>query len=248
MSATLNQTTETSTAPVGLQSRLYYAKDIRADPALATSLWELVNNGYRNPKSYDPKAWDPLPIRFATIQELYEMLGDDGVFAAIHDGDKLIACASATPWHGDISWQSSMRRGKENDLVIKTPAYFDPNEKGWELKAVVVLEGYLKQGLATKCLTTLQNYLLEREMANGGDGDAKLRLWVHTVEFVNGPYWRRRGWKNIRVHRMPKTFWGCTTEFDLVVMAKDVDIPVQKKSEDVLHLKASDATVAVVEC
>lgn len=114
----------------------------------------------------------------------------------------LIACAAAIPWAG--GWH------KEGAST----------ERGWEIKTVCVLDDarYRHKGLAVRLLRGLEEYLLERE------GEGKVTLWILAAECINGEYWRRRGYGEVRRRREGSGVWGCRGEFDMVVFRREVEV------------------------
>lgn len=90
-------------------------------------------------------------------------------------------------------------------------------DAGWEIKAVTTKRGWYKMGLVGRCIGAMSEELLRQA---GG----KVKLWLHAVEEVNGEYWRRRGWKEVRRFTRPAGFWDSKKGFQLVVMVKEVSV------------------------
>lgn len=201
---------------LSLVPRLYHAEEIRPKSELTTTLTKFVNEGFKAANVYSADKWDLSGDRLENDNEIPEMLGTEGLFAAIYDGDVIVASAGAIPWICDLN------------------GFSEPGETGWEIKTVTVKVGYMKQGLAGKCIGILQDYLIEKEKgrrkSTGKKGLPKLKLWIQTAEFVNGEYWRRRGWKDARVYDKPKGFWGSKTGFRLLILVKEVDIDADDKA------------------
>lgn len=193
-----------------LVTQLYHAKDIGRGSELAAKLTKFVNDSYRGSNTYDPERWniDEEKPRFETDYEIHDTLGEHGLFAVAYDGDEPVASAGTAPWKGDFEGI-----GKE--------------EGGWEIKTVTVKVPYMKKGLATKCIKVLQDYLLENmgeEVHNKGVEERTLKFWLQTAECVNGEYWRRRGWRDIRAYQKPIGFWSSRTGFRLLVMVKELGL------------------------
>lgn len=80
---------------------------------------------------------------------------------------------------------------------------------------------YLRKGLAVKLLGFLDDYLVRQAKAGGEKG--KVTLWILAAECINGVYWRKRGYKEVRRRTEGKGVWGCRTEFDMVVFKREVE-------------------------
>ena len=132
---------------------------------------------------------------------------------------KVVACAAAVPWTG--GWK------KEGAGT----------EDGWEIKAIAVNgdSRYLRTGLAVQVMTSLERRLAETakkqlqiSLPNGTGSEksaeaACLTFWILAAECINGSYWRRRGYREVRRTTEGNGTWGCQTSFDLVVFRKDVE-------------------------
>ena len=190
-----------------LEDRIHHVKELLADPVLSATLTTFINVGFRDSKSYDPSRWDVTGDRFSESSEFHEMLGPSGVIAVVYAGSAPVACAGAVAWSGD---QAGFRR---------------PRETGWEIKAVTVKVGEAKKGLASRAVKVMQEYLVKREREKMGPGEmGKLSLWIQTAECVNGEYWRRRGFRDDRVHEKPVGYWASRTGFRMLVLVKEVDV------------------------
>jgi len=137
----------------------------------------------------------------------HDMLVEHAVVAVILDcvdGErKVVACAAAVPWRG--GWKREC----------------EGTETGWEIKAIAV-DGsptYLKKGLAVQVMSELERYLVEKTKK---EGEKELTLWILAAECINGAYWRKRGYREVRRSTEGDGTWGCKTSFDLVVFGKDV--------------------------
>lgn len=148
------------------------------------------------------------------------MIGDDRSVVAVlysssretkaeDDGGEgeIVACAAAVPWKG--GWH---REGSSA-------------EDGWEIKTVCVHEGYVGRGLASQLVQFLGDYLCThacvKEGDDGGKGKGKMTLWLLVADDLNGAYWRRRGWQEVRRRTEGKGVWGCKGEFDMVVLRRE---------------------------
>lgn len=125
---------------------------------------------------------------------------------------KVIACACAVPWKG--GWRKE-GAGKE---------------EGWEIKAVAVHEGerYLHRGLAVKCMKALEKDLVEKAKVQQW---TCVTLWLLVAECINGVYWRKRGYQEVRRSTEGDGTWGCKTSFEMVVYRKDVEFGAADKSQ-----------------
>lgn len=132
---------------------------------------------------------------------------------------KVVACAAAVPWKGGWAKEGA---GKE---------------EGWEIKAIAV-DGdakYLRKGLAVQVMTVLENYLIEKSKAQlkaslsqgstpaQSEQHGNLIFWILAAECINGAYWRKRGYREVRRTTEENGTWGCKTSFDMVVFRKDVE-------------------------
>jgi hypothetical protein len=207
----------TSTHPgvneAALTERLYHAKEIRANPTLAATLTAFVNKGFmaQTKIPHAVEIWADFSTgRFKSPNEINEMLGPDGLFAVIYDGEAPVAVAGGVPW----------KQGSQ-ELALE-------GETGYEIKTVTVDPTVVKKGLATRCMGVVIKKLIEIEekkrAENGTVGDGKLKLWIQSTEYVNGDYWRGRGYKDMRNYKMPAGFWSARIPFTMLVQAKEVDI------------------------
>ncbi|KAJ4300038.1 hypothetical protein N0V90_005287 [Kalmusia sp. IMI 367209] len=132
------------------------------------------------------------------------MLGEDGMIATVYaakssppekidQDEELVAAAGVSRWHGSFDGIGA------------------DSEEGWEIKAVTSKSGWGKMGLVGRCIDALTSSLiaLEKEkLEKDGEEEGKVNLWLHAVEEVNGAYWRRRGWKDVRYFDEPVGAWG----------------------------------------
>jgi hypothetical protein len=218
--------------------------DLRSDPGLTAQIIDLINDAFKRSQQPDPERWDFEVPRFSTLEAYYDMLVENTVIALVFDrsaqysnnsglpmddsqqsviegqsdtSGTVVACASAVPWRG--GWR---REGADK-------------EEGWEIKAVAV-SGDLKyshKGLAVQMMASLEGYLIKlsklppqvspsKELTHGKN----LTLWLLVAECINGVYWRKRGYSEIRRSREGLGTWGCKTSFDLVVYRRVVEVNV----------------------
>lgn len=166
------------------------------------------------------------------------MLGDETIVAVIFDQNvaakdsdpgnsrecdtitngKVVACAAAVPWKGGWAKEGA---GEED---------------GWEIKALAV-DGdaaYLRKGLAVQVMASLENHLIERTKLNvkanlpEGTTNGSVTLWILAAECINGAYWRKRGYCEVRRSTEGEGVWGCKTSFDIVVFRKDIIFDVSR--------------------
>lgn len=196
-----------------LTERLYHANEILADPILASTLTTFVNKGFmaQSEIPHAVKIWaDSSTGRFKSPNEINEMLGPNGIFAVIYDGETPVAVAGGVPWKQGLQ-----------ELALE-------RETGYEIKTVTVDPKVVKRGLATRCMEIVIKKLIEVEKKkrdeSGIFGDGKMKLWIQSTEYVNGDYWRGRGYKDVRNYEMPAGFWSARIPFTLLVQAREVDI------------------------
>jgi hypothetical protein len=218
------------------QPTLYIPSDLKANKTLSTSVTKLINNAFYRSKESDPVKWSNDTFRFPTEDALHVMLGDEGsVMAVIFDNSQkapvtngngngnesngdVVACAAAVPWKG--GW---MKEGANT-------------ESGWELKTVCV-DGdpkYHHRGLAVKVMRFLEEYLVantRRQLQRvGKEGKGTLTLWILAAECINGIYWRKKGYQEVRRKNEGMGVWSCMTSFEMVVLKKEVTFDVNSRS------------------
>ena len=192
---------------------LLYPSDLLSQPLLTTQITTLTNSAFARSKAHDTQKWSIRP-RFPSIEAYHDqMLVEGAVVAVILDrveGDgevqgKVVACAAAVPWKGGWMKECAGR------------------EEGWEIKALAVDGGaeYLKKGLAVQVMGALEEYLVKE--AKKREEKGVLSLWILAAECINGHYWRRRGYKEVRRSTEGDMTWGCQTVFDLVVFKREVE-------------------------
>jgi hypothetical protein len=232
------------TAPILLK-----LNDLLTNPKLTNQLAALGNQAFTRSKAVDPEKWLMPAIRFPKDDDFLKLVGEAGTVAVILDqsrvtGDDadlavevpisaadvkkgvLVACTTAVPWEGGHGMEKAEA------------------ETGWEMRAVCVDgdERYLKRGLAIRLITALEDDLIAKERARlqqvwsetmgeqCGDapvnGKGLLSLWIIAAECLNGAYWRRRGYKEVRRGTYTDV-WSCRTSFEMVVLKRDVEFTLR---------------------
>jgi hypothetical protein len=234
------------TTPLLSVPTLFFPAELKSNTRLTTQIVELTNDAFARSKAPDPAKWSTRP-RFEQLQQYHDMLVDKCVVAVIFDKTadhklshevekepfanekesearsrgRVVACAAAVPWTGGWAKEGA------------------GTEDGWEIKAISVNGSpqYLRRGLAIQVMDALEKFLIkntkkhrqEREHGEGiGVGQATrveqatLSLWILAAECINGAYWRKRGYREVRRTTEGNGTWGCKTSFDLVVLRKDV--------------------------
>ena len=104
------------------------------------------------------------------------------------------------------------------------------NDETFDMLLMTTKEDWMKQGLQGRCISALTEELVVREREQQRsehrikNEKQKFLLWVHCVEEINGEYWRRRGWVEIRKFGREAGTWGSSRPFSLLVMIKEIDI------------------------
>ncbi|KAF2008010.1 hypothetical protein P154DRAFT_516781 [Amniculicola lignicola CBS 123094] len=235
--------------------KLYTTAELTVNPDLSAQIIALASTAFNRSKTPWPDRWN-FTGRFPTTQHLYDTLGPQGTLAVIIDHNaeclekageenrveksgRAIACAALLPWSG--GW------AKEGATT----------EKGWEIKCVCVdgSEQYARTGLAVQLLSVLEKLAIEKEtvqLHSQNDSSASwftqdrktdsasgcrvqtLRTWILVAECINGDYWKKRGYGEVRRKREGEGVWGSKTGFEMLVMAKDISW------EDRDHLDVQD--------
>jgi GNAT superfamily N-acetyltransferase len=234
-------TTSRLSAPI-----LLSPADLKSNPRLTSQIINLANEAFQLSKAHDPVKWSQGPgRRFPTRESYLAMLVEGTTVAVIFDRDakkedihdsfkdkhhvgpqceddrltgKVVACGATTPWTGGWAKEGA---GKET---------------GFEIKAIAVEsdERYLHKGLAVQLMAALEQRLVEqaRERLRGCSATEEVKeksgmqgtlvLWIIAADCIVGPYWRRRGYREVRRTTEGNGTWGCKTSFDLLVLRRDV--------------------------
>lgn len=217
---------------------LFTPSELSSQPALVDEIVDLVNDAFLRSKLPDPEKWDTtVDRRFPTRESYLEMFGEEDIVAVIFDGAadgtdtvsadgstfesarKVVAVAGAIPWQG--GWK------KEGAGT----------EEGWEIKAVAVHGDakYLRRGLAMRLYDSIEQFIVEVERRKTrekmdrvqvGAEAGSVTLWIMTADCINGVYWRKKGYKEVRRDTYGVGIWGCLTSFDLVVLKRDVHFEI----------------------
>lgn len=207
--------------------------NLTTNPALKTHLEDFISDAFLRSQLPWPERWDFTLRRFRPGTDLVDMLGGEGLLCVIYDDNeegpkieqgtgRVVACAAAIPWQG--GW---MKEGKGV-------------EEGWEIKTVCVSgeERYAGKGLAIKVMSVLEENVIRRELARTAASDAAdhtvgdtktsetgaFTFWVLLADCINGPYWKKRGYKEVRRSTVGEGTWGCKTAFDMVTSRKVVPL------------------------
>jgi GNAT superfamily N-acetyltransferase len=191
---------------------LYYASAIRAAPALASTLTTFVNEGYRYLSPASAQNWATVydGDRLVNPDSIHQVLGDDGRLAVVYhpdDGVTPVACAAAQRWRHDLE------------------GYVAAGEDGWEILMVTTHVDFMRRGLAGRCVDALIGDLVRQTRDDGKrNGQGKLQVWVHAVEDLNGAYWRKKGWVEVRSYTRPAGHWGSKNGYCLLVLLQEFNV------------------------
>ncbi|KAH7072744.1 hypothetical protein BKA63DRAFT_49413 [Paraphoma chrysanthemicola] len=188
-----------------LQPTLYSAFALLCSPTLAHTLTAFVNEGYRSTPLRHPLHWDTeIDDRFPDANSIHKCLGLDGIFAVLYDPQDSsvpIACASMTRWSGDLV------------------TFAAEGESGWEIKTVTTHRDWRGLGLPGLCVDALVQRALRMEDEN----DRKVQIWLQAVEELNGEFWRKKGWTEIRGYDRPVGHSGSKMGYRLLVMLQEFE-------------------------
>ncbi|CAO2649198.1 Nn.00g101470.m01.CDS01 [Neocucurbitaria sp. VM-36] len=199
-----------------LQPRIHYASAIRCDPALEQSIRNFVNEGYTYIAPKDASRWESdNSDRLPTADSINRELGQDGFFAVMYDPNdntKPIACAATTRWKCDL----------EGGGV---------GDEGWEIKIVTSGAGWMRGGFAARCVDAIVKEL-QRQNRESAEfqhqrkvpNERKLQVWIQTVECVNGAYWKKKGWTDVRAYEKPVGHWGSKEGYRLLVLLQEFEL------------------------
>ncbi|KAF2737492.1 hypothetical protein EJ04DRAFT_461305 [Polyplosphaeria fusca] len=239
----------TPTPPILCPPILLRPPQLRHLPNVVDKIRHLANHAFVRPKSRFPDQWHCVPgTRFPDTESLFRMLGAHGIMCIVVDtaarcsdaaggadgagfrleeGDRVAGIAAVVPWIGvaDGVWPEEQVEAAKRE------------ERGWEVKSVCV-EGdgrYAKMGIAVRMMGELEGWVVERERErkrvdvlgreDGGGGKEVARFWIQAAEILNGVYWRKRGYREVRRAEV-RGIWTCKTSFELVVFVKEVEYGV----------------------
>lgn len=214
-------------SPVFSPPTFFTTLELGSKPALLDNLIALINDAFARSRIPDPNKWGTAGgyKRFPSRESYLEMLGEEGFVSVIFDDTKIVAVAGAIPWQGGFE--------KEGAGI----------EEGWEIKAVAVHGDaqYLRRGLAQRLYASLEQCVIKEERNRilatmdrefeEKFSNRTVTLWIIAAECINGPYWRRRGYQEVRKKTYgPGTWgcltWGCLMSFEMVVLRRDVDFEI----------------------
>ncbi|KAA8910725.1 hypothetical protein TRICI_004072 [Trichomonascus ciferrii] len=169
-------------------------------------LYDMINNAFATGQ----KELNPGNTRFKAPSEIPEALGEAGICAvAFKDGYKDIPVATAAmkPWKGvHVGFEDSVIV-ELNESLQKSGAF----AVDWELSSVAVSSQFPKRGLASRCITVLEQQLRQTVQNNS------TQLWVIATYLVEN-YWKNHGYREVASTVAPKGTWCAVKPFRLVVM------------------------------
>ena len=186
---------------------IYTTEDLAGNPQLLHEIVALINQAF----SHKDKGFTSATRFPGKDEDMLEQFGPGTLYAVIRVGDKLVATASAVKAREPESAEtdSNLEKLKPDDYHLVAAG------RGFEVAAVATLpeSPFRKAGLATRCIAKLEDALLK---------DGEFLLWIHTAEFQNGAYWRRRGFETVRIETKPAGFWGAYEPFEFMTGVKCV--------------------------
>jgi GNAT superfamily N-acetyltransferase len=190
---------------------LHHASAIRADATLASTITSFVNEGYRYMSPKSALRWDSVyGDRLRNPDSIHTTLGDDGMFAVIYDPQNStipIACAATKRWKHDLEGMN------------------EPGEDGWEIVTVTTRVDWMRRGLAGQCVDALVEEVVRQARRDETcDAGSKVNIWIHTVEDLNGAYWRKKGWVEVRSYDKPIGHWGSKFGYRLLVLLQKFEV------------------------
>ena len=187
---------------------IYTVSELADNPQVLREVVSVINSAFRaKDETFSSK------LRFPQDEDLVQQSGKDALCSVIRAGDKVVATASIQRWREP--------KGSAADAKLKDerPDDYALVEAGqsYEVKAVATMvnSAFRQKGLAVRCIAKLEEEILQR---TGGE----FILWIHTAEYQNGPYWRRRGFENVLTETKPVGYWGAHEPFEFVTGVKRV--------------------------
>lgn len=161
-------------------------------------------------------------------QQLVSEIGPNGFCIIMFDGKiggKIIATASAKPYRPTKNGESY---GSDINMLFKRAPAEDPmdvevvgsdveKQSRWELLAFATDVNLMGQGIAGR-LTELTNAEIRKRAA--AEGKTKIVLMLSTMQDVNEPYYRKRGFKTMSVKAFPPGTQGSRDGFSVAEMVK----------------------------
>lgn len=217
-----------------LQPRIYQASTLRGSPALAEQIRQFANEGYKYMAEEIKPRWEYFyGDRLPTPQSLFDIVGEDGMFAVLYareDGKECmatpVACAATKRWGGDLEGRKAAKPvdGEEGE----------EDKEGWEILCVTTHVEYMRRGYAQQCIEALithlstqyghqdQHQIVERV---GPEAEFQpLTIWTQAIEELNGRFWRNRGWSEVRRYNKPVGSWGSKFGYELLVLVREVEV------------------------
>ncbi|KAI8935879.1 hypothetical protein NX059_007394 [Plenodomus lindquistii] len=188
------------------QPQIHHISKLIAAPNISETIRTFVNKGYRYCSPENASHWDTSVDRLTDVESFHKALGHRGLIAVIYHPDDStfpIACAAASPWDGGYDGAYS-------------PEELD---NGWEIKIVTTKEEWMGRGLAGICVDALLEEIVRVE----GDAKQKPKFWVQAVECLNGAFWRKRGWSDVRGINHEAGRFGSKKGYRLLVLSKEID-------------------------
>jgi len=190
---------------------LFTTSSLAMNPSLLSSLKDLCNTAM-----YEHENFDAAP-RFAQDNEVLSELGDNGLCAVAFcpvEGatrDLPVACIMAKEYdppkiEGDENVSDALLEISQN--IPHSNKNSDSTSQPYRLYGVSTLSSslYRGKGLIPLCLQALKSALPSSP------------LWIETAEETNGPYWRRRGFKEVSRVKKAAGFWAAKREFEWVLL------------------------------
>lgn len=195
-------------SPSAAQPQIHRIFTLLSNPTLAQTIRAFADEGYHYIAPKDAPRWDiPDTIdRLPTLDSLHA-LSNGGFFAVIYnpnDGVTPIACAATAPWTGGFEGYTSI----------------DELERAWEIKIVTTRVGWMGQVHAGKCVDAIIEELGRVERKTGGTE----ALGKQAVECLNGAYWKKKGWLQVRASEHPAGLWGSREGYRLLVLLREFEV------------------------
>lgn len=200
-------------SPHGFTPQILPLSTLLANPPLSNALRAFANRGYRYIAPQNLPRWNLSLItdRLPDTASLVTALTPRGFFAVIFapsSPDTPIACAAAAPWTGGFDGCAAP----------------EELQRGWEIKIVTTGEGWQGRGLAGRCVDALVGEMVRVERESGAGWSEEVKVWVQAVEDLNGAYWRKMGWVDVRGEDHPPGRFGSKVGYRLLVLLKTFEL------------------------